>query len=122
MWKRFSLPAWPRWVLLFWCVLFLVGSVRFFTATRYSTGGPEVRIGVDGRYYWAYLTSLALDHDLDLENQYADPESGNYYEYSRTPPGRLANPFSLGPALLWMPFFAVAHAASLVAEPAHAAS
>jgi hypothetical protein len=120
--SRLRALTWPRWILALWLVLFVFGSIKFFTATRETGGGPQVRIGADGRYYWAYLTSITLDHDLDLSNQYADPESGNYYGYSKTPTGHMANPFSVGPAILWMPFFAVAHAVSLVVEPDKAAS
>src|SRR5262249_51400645 len=83
-------------------------------------GTPGARIGVDGRYHWAYLTSLVLDRDLDFTNQYNDPESGNYYRYGRTPTGRLANPFPIGPAIAWMPFFLVAHAVAEIAGVPHA--
>jgi len=120
--SRLRFVTWPRWVLAGWLLLFVFGSIRFFTATRETGGGPQVRIGADGRYYWSYLTSIVLDHDLDLSNQYADPESGNYYGFSKTPTGHFANPFSVGPAVMWMPFFAVAHGISLVVEPDHAAS
>ena len=111
----------PRWVLVGFALIFLVGSVRFCTEAR-DDQTPVVRIGVDGRYHWAFLTSLVLDGDLDFTNQYADPESGNYYEYRATHTGRLANPFPIGPALLWAPFFIVAHGVALVGDPPHAPS
>jgi len=110
----------PGWVRVLFLCLFVLGSVRFCTQTR-SGGVPMVRIGSDARYYWAYLTSLALDHDLDFRNQYANPRSGNYFRYQSTETGHYANPFTLGPAVLWMPFFAIGHFISLVAEPADAA-
>ncbi|MBI4508504.1 MAG: glycosyltransferase family 39 protein [Deltaproteobacteria bacterium] len=108
----------PRWVASIFALALVAGSLHFFLARRGA--GPEVRIGADGRYYWAYLTSLALDHDLDFENQYANPESGNYYKYSKTPTGRYANPFTMGPAVLWLPFFAVGHGVAKLVSPLQA--
>lgn len=102
----------PRWVLLLAAGLFLALSVRFCTATR-GGGQPQIRVSTDGRYYWAQLTSLALDRDLDFENQYARPRIGNYLLYDRTETGKLSNPFAIGPAVLWMPFFAVGHGAAV---------
>jgi len=58
----------PRWVWLLFALVFVVGTVRFFTAQR-PDGSPEIRIGNDGRYYWAQLTSLVLDRDLDAAHQ-----------------------------------------------------
>src|SRR5207244_2965466 len=37
----------------------------------------------------------------------------------KTPTGKLANPFPIGPAILWMPFFVVAHGVAAIARPAH---
>jgi len=108
-------------VLALAATLFVAGSLRFFLGTRQKDHTPEIRIGVDGRYHWAYLTSLVLDRDLYFENQYADPQSGNYYRYERTATGRLANPFPIGPALAWAPFFLVAHGAAAIAKPERAA-
>lgn len=107
----------PGWVVAVLAAIFLAGSVRHFTAKRGRGGGPEVRIGADGRYHWAYLTSMVLDRDLDLANQYANPRSGNYYEYTVTSTGRYANPFPIGAAILWAPFFVVAYGISRLAEP-----
>jgi len=70
----------------------------------------------DGAYYYAVMRSFWLDRDVDLDNDIA------LYN-ARIPPDHPARlgastAFSVGPALLWSPFFLPAH---LVAHLAHAA-
>lgn len=94
----------PRW---FW--LPMVVSLAFVN--------PYVR--GDGNGYYAWLVSPALDGDLDFENQYrhADPlfravvfePDGQVRANVRTATGHLPNQWSVGPALLWAPWFAAAH-------------
>jgi hypothetical protein len=109
----------PPWVLGVFTTLFVLGSVLFFTVkTKHDT--PTVLVSGDGRYYWAYLASLGVDGDLDFSNQYANPRCGNYWGYGKTPTGKYANAFTLGPALLWMPFFLVARGVSAIVEPGRA--
>ncbi|HTK28845.1 MAG TPA: hypothetical protein VL309_04810 [Vicinamibacterales bacterium] len=84
---------------------------------------PHGRI-VDGDtvQYYAYLRSLAIDHDLDFDNDYRllyapAPEGGagtNIWLTSSTPIGRRPNLMSIGPALLWSPFFFATYAALAV--------
>src|SRR5262245_23351697 len=68
--------------------------------------------------YYAYLRSLVIDRDLDFTNDYellytreAGPAADNVWLTSRTPRGRPPNLMSIGPALLWSPFFLVAYVA-----------
>lgn len=97
--------------LFFWLCFALAGT---FSA-------PEERItGVDPVAYYAWLRSIAFDHDLDFENEYrelvpkealtkgspVDPDG------PRTPSGRVPNVFSIGPGLLWAPFVAMGHLAA----------
>ena len=70
----------------------------------------------DGGYYYAVMRSFWLDRDVDLTNDIA------LYN-ARVPPDHPARlgasaAFSVGPALLWSPFFLPAH---LAARLAHAA-
>ncbi|HXV59288.1 MAG TPA: glycosyltransferase family 39 protein [Vicinamibacteria bacterium] len=66
------------------------------------------RVASDGIFYFAPLHSVVVDLDLDFENEYrvlgAEP---GYFQ--RTATGRLPNNFSIGPALLWAPFYLLAH-------------
>ena len=68
--------------------------------------------GSDGLCYFAVLRSVAVDHDLDLANDYAllgvEP-------YAPTPLGRPGAPFSVGTPVLWAPFFALAGLVSVIA-------
>jgi hypothetical protein len=71
------------------------------------------RVASDGIFYFAPLRSLVVDFDLDFENEYrvlgAEP---GYFQ--RTPTGRLPNNYSVGPALLWLPAYLLAHALGLL--------
>ena len=67
---------------------------------------------VDCRGYYAYLRSIALDKDVDFTNDL------KLLGHSRkaitiTKTGYAANPWTIGPAILWLPFFAVAHGISV---------
>lgn len=80
----------------------------------------------DGVGYYAWLRSPAIDGDLNFENEFArgDPafraatytEVGELKPGMRTSTGRVRNQWSVGPALLWSPFFAVGHAVTLTGE------
>ncbi len=60
----------------------------------------------DSQSYYAQLRSLALDGDLDLENEWA---RWGYAAEPAEPAGRPGLVHSVGPALLWSPFFGLAH-------------
>jgi hypothetical protein len=67
-------------------------------------------LGADGFGYFVYLPSVIVDHDLDLANQYAILlPNGPIQPTERTSTGLLANPWPVGAALLWLPFFLLAH-------------
>ena len=81
---------------------YVVGAVE-------SYGRPV--IAGDGLGHYAYLRSLWIDRDLDFANefwdyreQYALPNPNR-----KTATGLVANPWPVGPAVLWAPAFAVAH-------------
>ena len=70
-------------------------------------------INGDAIQYYAYLRSLLIDRDLDFTNDYWLLEAGSGPEavgVATTPPATSSRPpnyFSIGPALLWAPFFVV---------------
>ena len=78
--------------------------------------GHTLYVG-DGFYYYCYLPSLVLDGDLDFTNQYALGDANGWGHVGTDTPtayfgvvgatGRPANAWSIGPALLWLPFFLV---------------
>ncbi|HEY6042338.1 MAG TPA: hypothetical protein VIX58_09415, partial [Anaerolineae bacterium] len=98
---------------LFWALfaIFLLAFAVsiFFIPKRYG----RLIVG-DGIYYYVYLRSLVLDHDLDFTNDYTlyqefnneDPfKKAEMLELHKTPLGLPANWFSVGPAFLWSPVF-----------------
>jgi hypothetical protein len=92
------------------------GLVGFLFALSYLAGvlvfpsGSGRIINGDAIQYFAYLQSAVADRDLDFSNDYrqlyrtSDPEA-NVWLRSRTPAGRLPNMMSVGPAVLWSPFY-----------------
>lgn len=93
---------WP-WVALFLLTLPLVN--------------PYVR--GDGNGYYAYVRSAVIDHDLDFENEFrhGDPlfrtlyfeDDGTLRPSMRSETGRVVDQWTIGPSLLWLPFFLAAH-------------
>jgi hypothetical protein len=74
---------------------------------------PHVRS--DGNEYYAYVRSIVIDHDLNFDNEYARAEdtfqAAMTGELGISPAGHRRNIASVGPSLLWTPFFLAAHAA-----------
>jgi hypothetical protein len=79
-------------------------------------------INGDAIQYFAYLQSAVVDGDLDFTNDYrqlfrnSTPET-NVWLRSVTPVGRPINMMSVGPALLWSPFYLAARAVMGTPEP-----
>jgi hypothetical protein len=65
---------------------------------------PEFR--ADTRGYYVYLRSMAFDHDLDFTNEWV---AWGLPAAPLTATGLRHNPFPVGPAIFWLPFFALAH-------------
>ena len=68
------------------------------------------RLQSDGFYYFAYLRSLAFDRDVDFMNDYrmlglADKT----YLFQPTKTGHAESAWTIGPAIVWSPFFAAGH-------------
>jgi hypothetical protein len=86
---------------------------------------PKVR-GADEIEYFSYLRSLAFDHDVEFGNEYdrfyaADPRGlagfkATFLDRRETETGRHINFAPLGCALLWSPFYLLAHAGVLAAR------
>jgi hypothetical protein len=60
----------------------------------------------DSSSYYVYLRSAAFDRDLDFANEWA---RWGYPELPLTATGRRFSQYTVGPALLWSPFFVAAH-------------
>ena len=91
---------------------------------------PRVR-GADEIEYFAYLRSMAFDRDLEFGNEYrhfyeGDPQglagfSATFLDRREPQTGRHINFAPLGSALLWSPFYLLAHLGVLLARAAGSA-
>jgi hypothetical protein len=66
------------------------------------------RVASDGIFYFAPLRSVVVEGNLDFENEYRVLGATEGY-FHRTDTGRLPNNFSIGPSLLWAPFYVAVH-------------
>ncbi|MEW6365585.1 MAG: glycosyltransferase family 39 protein [Acidobacteriota bacterium] len=90
-------------------VLFLIAAGWLLSLVFYGRGAV---IEGDGAYYYAFLRSSLMDRDLNFRN-----ELGYYASQSDSvsdcevngATGLVSNPFSIGPAILWSPFFLIGH-------------
>jgi hypothetical protein len=88
--------------------LFLLASLLFLL--HYLVVGNGV--WGDGRYYYVFTRSWVIDHDIDFSNErLVNPF---YFDFTETPLGRAGNKYSIGPALMWLPPFILAHLLSLL--------
>jgi hypothetical protein len=91
---------------------------------------PAIR-GADEIEYFSYLRSMAFDHDLEFGNEYRyfflrDPVglagfASTFLDRLEPATGRHINFAPLGTALLWSPFYLLAHAFVLAARAAGSA-
>lgn len=71
------------------------------------------RLQSDGFYYFAYLRSLAFDRDVNFMNDYRMLGLGDKtYLFQPTRTGHAESAWTIGPAIVWSPFFAVGHFAA----------
>ena len=80
----------------------------------------------DGVGYYAYARAPLIEHSFNFEHDYINANTGfrearlDAYgqprEFFRTRTGHLDNHFTVGPAILWMPFLLLAHGGVLVAR------
>ena len=95
LWQVFSRREWKLFAVAF--VLSIAYSVSAFTLIEFRA---------DSASYFAYLRSLSFDGDLDFANDW----EALGVPGAAKPGGRpRRNVFSVGPALLWSPFYAAAH-------------
>ncbi len=59
----------------------------------------------DGRFYYAWMRSVIVDHDIDFRNEYRYLDA----EQPSAPSGLPGNKYAIGPALFWTPAFLTVH-------------
>jgi len=80
----------------------------------------------DGVGYYAFARAPLIEHSLDFTKDYQHAnesfrgprldENNQPRSFFRTPTGHLENHFTVGPAILWMPFLLLAHLGVLLAR------
>jgi hypothetical protein len=103
-------------------LLFALAYVAALTLVPRSRGRL---VQGDTIQYYAYLRSMVIDHDLDFTNDYdllyaptGDAGAGsNVWLTSTTPIGRRTNQMSIGPAILWAPFFLATYVVLALLRP-----
>jgi len=82
------------------------------------------RVDGDGVGYYAYLRSPLVDHNLCFAGDWKDPSrellavrlDSRSYPNPITKTGHLPNFYTLGPAILWLPFVGTTHLSVLLAD------
>ena len=92
-------PDADRAVALALCALFVAGL-----AAQQRLGA---RLQSDGFFYFAFLRSIVNDRDVNLANDYGLIGIGGEELMRPTPTGYAQTAWSVGPAIAWMPFYAV---------------
>ncbi|MEZ4402194.1 MAG: hypothetical protein R3B06_19360 [Kofleriaceae bacterium] len=103
-----------RWATVVVVALVLAVATGWFLRGHDQRGLPTDRPYADAPYYYAYLPSLVLDHDLDFTDEYQ--VTHNWYRLGKTPTGKPGNVFGVGPALLSLPAFAIGHAVAVATD------
>lgn len=90
------------WIVAAWLVAFVLLLAR------------TVPVSGDGIYYYAWLRSVAIDHDVDFANELEHFRANPYVaqqldSHVATPTGLTPNLYSVGPALLWAPVWLPVH-------------
>ena len=95
-------PRWHGWLL--WALMLATLPLV----------NPHIRS--DGNEYYAYVRSIIIDHDLQFDDEYARGEAtfraAMDGELGVSPAGYRRNIATVGPSLLWTPFFLAGHAAA----------
>ena len=97
------------------CVVLSISSAGRRTLAVFALAfvlgmSAELRLGArlqsDGFYYYAYLRSIAFDHDVNFNNDYRLLGIGDKtYLFNATPTGYAHSAWTIGPAFAWAPFF-----------------
>ncbi len=106
-----DLPAVTVLILASLLVLMWQSSILL---AKYRRG--EDMVTSDGKFYYVYLPSVVLDHDLDFSNDYELIRARRQWERETgfVAEGYVSNVFTVGPALLWAPYFCAGHGATLL--------
>ena len=103
-----------RTLIFFSAVFCLLLSITTLLTTS-NLSRPTIRS--DGKGYYLYLPAVFIHHDLtmqwtrSLQNKAdpPDPATGEWYGLHPYGHGKYLNKYTIGLAILWLPFFLAAH-------------
>lgn len=104
LWQRVKQSAQTPYIII--GVVWILSTLLFFSPA----------ISSDGVGYYAYIRSLGIDGDWQFANEFDKTQSplpsiATFPVYE--PTGYTINPWSVGPALIWAPFWYIAHGVTL---------
>ncbi len=82
-------------------VIFILYLLGFFTHALIL----KKTVYGDGQFYYSWLRSVVVDHDINFTNEYAH----FHINQPQIKDGLPGNKYSIGPALLWFPAFFTVH-------------
>lgn len=86
-----------RWFLVIVSVYLLSFILHTFIIQKTVYG--------DGIFYFSWLRSVVIDHDINFRNEYTHFQVGA----PLSPTGNPGNVYSVGPALFWLPIYFLMH-------------
>lgn len=107
------LPS-AAWRIGFPCLVLALTAIVSIRSDFHAPHGSWVA-GFDPVHYYMYARSLFFDGDVDFTNEVARLYPAGP-PFAKTARGIPPNVWSIGPAILWMPFFAIGHAVTLAAD------
>jgi len=89
-------------------------AVILFFATRNPNSPYDKMIGSDGKGYYAYLPAIFIHHNFDYDfievyEQKYHQSGDDFFDFRIDVDGKTANKYFPGVAILWLPFFLLAH-------------
>jgi hypothetical protein len=92
----------------------VVSLVVAFAVGLFAQQRLGARLQSDGFYYYAYLRSLWFDGDVDFTNDYRLLGLGDKaHLIPPTQTGHAQSAWTIGPAIVWTPFFGVGHVVAI---------
>ncbi len=105
-----------RWFARIAVIVGIVMCLAFTGLSTFERVDSHLLSG-DGYFYYSYVRSFWIDHDLDLRNEAAIYNSTVANDYAKVDPNNpVAYVFSVGPAVLWSPFFALGHGVASISS------
>ncbi len=110
----------PDKVLKYTPALLICAYLLLFFSVKKPYENWDRVINSDGKGYYAYLPAIFIYHDLDYnflenyEDKYYPADKSVFKEFRMPYKGEIVNKYFPGFSLLWLPFFILAHALSIL--------